>query len=171
VSLSDEDMAAIEARHGRDRGHRRAAAARPPQCDLPLAGWSRSWINAELLYLRKRKPIPTFHVFAAIADIAFSPGLGGTRLPTAALSRPNSVAVQSSSVFFQAWTWLAWIAATATLALNSGLCSSVYSTSLASDQTAVPRLDSLLACLSSFRGHLSPDPDVRCRSGECSRFP
>jgi hypothetical protein len=87
--------------------------------------------------------------------------------PTAALSRANSDAVPSSSVFFQAWIWLACTpnrldssatvpssrtAASATFALNSGLCFfRVFDKShLRPNRRSKGRLS--LTNLSSFRG-------------------
>src|SRR6202035_1321003 len=96
-------------------------------------------------------------------------GCASTASPLLAdgLSRPNSAAVPSSSVFFQAWIWLACtpnlldssatvpssrIAASATFALNSGLC--FFRVFDKSHLRPVGRAQAglSLSCLSSFRG-------------------
>src|SRR3984957_2267863 len=84
-----------------------------------------------------------------------------------ALSRANSVAVPSSSVFFQAWIWLAWtpnlldssatvpysrIAARATFALNSGLCFFRVFDKSHLRPTGRSQAGLSLSYLSSFRG-------------------
>ena len=83
------------------------------------------------------------------------------------MSRANSVAVPSSSVFFQAWIWLAWtpnlldssatvpysrIAARATFALNSGLCFFRVFDKSHLRPTGRSQAGLSLSYLSSFRG-------------------